>query len=381
MALPAKNIVAWGKAVSAAVALGLGLAGCSTGGTSASSAASATAKSAPCPETTAPAGPRAGGKAPAAVPYAKTVKATDTSTSTVISPTGPQIQCGKTQVTTYSDVVYSTPTTQLKMDIQVPKTSGTKPLVVYITGGGFVMSDRTANLSQRTYLAEQGYTVASIQYRTILNGATYREVVGDVKSAIRYLRAHAGQYEINGSKVAVWGQSAGGYLAAMTGATNGVKKFDVGDNLSQSSDVQAVVDEFGASNLSTLAADFDAATQKGYYAPGNFLAQWVYGPGTKKSIANYTSEVAAANPDTYLTSSSPAFMLLQGSQDHIISPSQSLDLLNALKSRGVEATRYVLQGANHGDLSFMGDAKAGQPWSTQEVMGDISAFLRKHLGN
>jgi hypothetical protein len=50
-------------------------------------------------------------------------------------------------------------------------------------------------------------------------------------------------------------------------------------------------------------------------------------------------------------------------------------------SRGVASTRYVLKGANHGDLSFMGNTKAVLPWSTEEVMGDIVSFLRQHLGS
>jgi len=188
----------------------------------------------------APAGAAAGGAA--SIPFAKTIKPGSTSNSTVIDPGGPQIQCGQTQVTTYTNVTYSSPVTNgkktsLKMDLQVPQVAGSKPLIIYITGGGFVLADQTANLDQRTYVAEQGYVVASIQYRTTAQGATYKDGVADVKSAIRYLRAHAGQYHINPAKVAVWGQSAGGYLAEMTGTTNGLREFNTGDNLGQSSDV------------------------------------------------------------------------------------------------------------------------------------------------
>jgi len=45
----------------------------------------------------------------------------------------------------------------------------------------------------------------------------------------------------------------------------------------------------------------------------------------------------------------------------------------------VGSTPYVLTGAGHGDLSFMGDPKAGYAWSTQKVMGVIVTFLGKHL--
>ncbi|MCX4782119.1 alpha/beta hydrolase [Streptomyces sp. NBC_01264] len=377
--------------------LGLGVTACSsesstesTGAATPSSAVSLTA----CPQSPsgpppsgapsgAPSGPPAG-----AIPMAKTVKATDTSSSTVITPDGPGVRCGRTEVTLKQNLTYSTPTTaagqkaDLKLDLQVPKTSGGKPpLVVYITGGGFVMADKSANLGERTYVAEQGYAVASIEYRTGTSGSTYKDGVADVKSAVRYLRAHADEYGFDADKVAVWGQSAGGYLAAMAGATNGNKQFDSGDNLDRSSDVQAVVDEFGASDLATIADDFDAATKAAYTAPGSFINAYVFGPGSKQTVTSDAAANEAADPATYLSASCAPFILLQGDKDQIISPSQSLTLLNALKDKGVEGTRYVVKGANHGDMSFLGDPTAGAKWSTQQVMGTITDFLNKKLGS
>lgn len=318
------------------------------------------------------------------IPIAKTIKPTNNNTSIVIDPTGPQIQCGRTQLLTYNSIVYSTQTTngkatRLTMDIQMPKTLGIKPLVVYIPGGGFVLADRTANLNQRSYVAEQGYVVVSITYRTVLNGATWRDSLADVKSAVRYLRAHADQYDINVDEVAVWGQSAGGYLAAMAGTTNGDKLFDVGSNLNESSDVQAVVDEFGPSDLSKLAADYDKATQQAKYAPGNPLADFVIAPRTKLSALDDPVALRAADPITYISSRTPPFIELHGSHDQLVSPSQTLLLHTALRAKGIPSTRYVLKSANHGDMPLLGKLSASSPWSTQKVMGIIVDFLDKHL--
>ena len=322
------------------------------------------------------------------IPVAKTIKPSDTSKSIVYTPSGPQIQCGQLQLATYDNLVYSTPTTNgkqisLKLDLQVPKTAGKKPLVIYITGGGFDIADKTANLDQRTYVADQNYVVASIEYRTVPEGATYEQTVSDVKSAVRYLRAHAGQYGIDSSKVAVWGQSAGGYLASMAGVTNGDKQFVSGGNLNESSDVQAVVDEFGPSDIAKVAADYDTAAKKGNYAPGNSLAQFVFGTGTKLSVEDDPSAEELSDPITYVSSSSTApFILLQGSHDQLVSPSQTLILFNALRAKGVDATRYVLTGANHGDLTVPGiSASKALPWSTQQTMGYIVSFLNKKLGS
>lgn len=358
------------------------------GGAAPASAATTAARLTACPTSPLPpGGPPPGG---GGIAYAKTVAPANNSTSILIKPDGPQIQCGQAQLTTYSNVVYSTPTTagqqvKLVMDIQVPKTAGRKPLVVFLPGGGFVSADPSSNLDQRTYVAEQGYVVASIQYRTIPNGATYKDGLADVKSAIRYLRAHAARYDVNVSKVAVWGQSAGGYLAAMTGVTNHLRQFDVGGNLNQSSAVQAVIDEFGLSDLTKVAADFDPAAQAAWNLPTSLTAEYVLGPGNTKTLAQEPAAAAAADPITYVNSSDPPFVLLQGTDDHIVSPSQTVLMLDALRAKGVPSTRYAVIGANHGGLEdILGDTpadiKADQMWSTQKVMGHIVSFLRQRLG-
>jgi acetyl esterase/lipase len=103
------------------------------------------------------------------MPLARTVAPSDTSTSVVINGSGPPIRGGDAQLTTHNDVLYDTPISgdtqiPLKLDVQVPQAAGNKPLVVYISGGGFLRNGKAANLGRRTYVAEQGYVVASIQY-------------------------------------------------------------------------------------------------------------------------------------------------------------------------------------------------------------------------
>ncbi|WP_433654585.1 alpha/beta hydrolase fold domain-containing protein [Nocardia sp. CA-128927] len=272
----------------------------------------------------------------------------DTSTSTVLNPgTAPQIQCGRTPISTRADVAYATvplpggQTKQLAMDIQVPQTAGRKPLVVYVPGGGFVMADKGGNLALRTFVAEAGYVVASIQYRVQPDGATYADSISDVKAAIRYLRAHAADYDINPNTVGVWGDSAGGYLAAMTGVTNGDKRFDIGADLNQPSDVQAVIDKFGASDLSRLQSDFDPDTQQAMAPLLASTAKYVNGPTSTTPLTADPTAVAQANPITHIHPTDPPFAIFHGSEDTTISPSQTLILHNALIAAGVNSTRYI----------------------------------------
>jgi len=151
------------------------------------------------------------------IPLATSVAAVDTSTSVVIRPDpADQITCRKDAVQTISDVVFATRvlpdgnSMNLLMDVQIPMPRGKRhPLVIYVPGGGFMMAAKEGALNLRTYVAEAGFVVASVQYRTMLNGSTFRDSVVDVKSAIRYLRAHAQRYDIDPGRVAVWGESAG----------------------------------------------------------------------------------------------------------------------------------------------------------------------------
>jgi acetyl esterase/lipase len=317
---------------------------------------------------------------------ASTVAASDTSTSIVIRPDPEdQISCGKAAVKTVDDVIFATRTLangksmDLSLDIQMPERRAKRPLVVYVTGGGFIQAPKEAALNLRTYVAEAGFVVASIQYRTVRDGANFRDGIADVKSAVRYLRANAAKYGIDPAKVAVWGESAGGYLAAMVGVTNGIKAFDVGNDLDQSSDVQAVVNKFGASDTSKLAADFDTHAQQADNAKDNPIAQYI-GMTRDTHVLDTAIAAAAANPLSYIKASAPPFLSFHGSQDRLISPSQTLILHNALIAAGATSTRYVLDGAGHGDLSFLGDTQSGLPWSTKQTMGIIVDFLKVSIG-
>jgi hypothetical protein len=50
---------------------------------------------------------------------------------------------------------------------------------------------------------------------------------------------------------------------------------------------------------------------------------------------------------------------------------------DALVTAGVRSNRYVVDGAAHGDLTFMGDTHSGLLWSTNQVMNLIVEFLNR----
>jgi acetyl esterase/lipase len=265
----------------------------------------------------------------------------------------------------------------LTMDVHVPAGPGRKPLVVYVPGGGFAVSLKRLAAQQRAYLAAAGYVVASIEYRTVPNDATYVDGVADVKSAVRFLRSRADDYAVDVDHVALWGESAGGYLAAMAGLTAGRAEFETPDHAGYSSEVQAVIDQFGPSDLSRVAEGYDASTVAAYGRPDNTFAYYVNGRRSGKALGDDPATLAAANPITYVSPSAPPFLLLHGEDDRIISPIQTGLLHRSLRDAGVESTRYLLPGAGHGDLSMTGRQAA--VWTTTTVMTVVRGFLDDHL--
>jgi acetyl esterase/lipase len=293
----------------------------------------------------------------------KTIAPADTSTSIVLKPdVTRQFELQGTPLTSHTDILYAQP--DLRLDLLVPDGPGPKPLVVYLTGGGFMVADKTNGLPLRTYLAENGFAVASVHYRTVPEGGVYTDGLANVRDAVQHLRDNADKYGIDPDKVALWGESAGGYLATRAG-------------LEPSLGIRAVVDKFGAVDFAGIADDYDTETQAALGQPGFPLAMYLHGPGTTKTVHE---QVPDANPLNFITADAPPFQIWHGSNDGVISPSQTLRLHNALREAGVDSTRYVIEGTGHGDVAILlGDPDDALPWSTREVLDLSVEFLGKHL--
>ena len=288
----------------------------------------------------------------------------------LISVSGPEVR-----IDTYSGVVYSQPKgarglAHLKMTILSPRTSDKKPAIVYLPGGGFMGADHEKYIVLRTALARAGFVVAGAEYRAVPN--VFPAILEDGKAAVRYLRAHAGEYGVDPERIGLLGDSAGGYLVELMGTVNGEKGWDKGDFLDQSSDVQAVVSLYGISDLTSIGEglDQDEVHSSPAVTEALLLNGPAFGPFAGASVMSDMEKALNASAIGHVDGSEPPFLLMHGTADIVVSPMQSKHLYEALKEKNTDVRYVVVEGAKHGD----------SPWFQQPITEIIVEWFKEKLG-
>lgn len=237
-------------------------------------------------------------------------------------------------------------------------------MAVYIHGGGW--SGGSSHLGAfyaqiESALVNRGITVASINY-TLSGIAPWPAAIEDSTCAIRFLRAHAAEYQIDPARIAVYGDSAGGHLASMVGLTTPSDGFDGGQWSDQSSGVSAVVDLFGPADLT--AKDWTTAAQRPVLA--EFGAP----------LGSASPALMRASPVTHVSAGAPPFLIMHGVADNVVPVSQSQALAARLRSVNVPVTLVLVTNAGH---EFARTGGLISPTSPQ-IVAQIVAFLTAKLG-
>jgi len=262
----------------------------------------------------------------------------------------------------------------LMLDLYLPASGSTPfPLLVWIHGGGWSGGARFPVPGAALDMRDHGFAVASISYRLSGDAAlwggepvTFPAQIHDVRAAIRWLRASAALYQLDPQRIAVWGASAGGHLAALAGTSGNDPELEgsVGVHLDQSSEVQAAVDYYGPTDLFMMNADVttppgstidhDAPNSPesrliGYSLPGQGIGV------LRANIDNpappfpaLVQKVVQANPQTWVDADDPPFMVAHGTADTLVPFGQSLRLLSMLSAFGHTPMFVPVEEAGHG---------------------------------
>ncbi|MGW0791706.1 alpha/beta hydrolase fold domain-containing protein [Streptomyces sp. NPDC002911] len=252
----------------------------------------------------------------------------------------------------------------LKMDIWRPKdqAEASNAALVYVYGGGFSSGDRTSRTSYFQQLTSQGVTVFAMDYRlSTPTEPSFDKAAGDVKCAVGWVHRHAGRYGIDTDRVAISGGSAGGNLALLT---------------AYSSDSDAITPSCAAEDTSVRAVvDF--------YGPPDLTQLYTGTPSTpvKASLRQYLGGTPDTQPDryrslspvTYLDSTSPPTLVIQGLHDTGVQPSASTDLADKLDDAQVPNETLLLPHTEHGFDGYFGG------FANQIAQARVSSFLQKYL--
>jgi acetyl esterase/lipase len=277
------------------------------------------------------------------------------------------------------DITYSTVPgfRPLKLDLYRSTTAGApQPAVIFLHGGGWAVgSPRMVspvfgeNDQVLAALAARGYVVIGATYR-FSGEAHFPAGIEDAKAAIRWTRANAAKYGVDPKRIAVWGESAGAYLAILAGTSCNVAALEgTGGNPEQSSCVQAVVDFYGPVDFGQMDSQNrpdSRITHSGADSPESKLLGCTL-PQCPKEL------LRQANPIGYIKADTPPFLIMHGDIDTAVPVQQSRLLRDALKSKGVAVTLVEVPGVNHG---FVG-ATAEQGQSIHE---QLYRFLDSALG-
>jgi len=243
------------------------------------------------------------------------------------------------------------------------------PAVVDVHGGGWVSGDATlalGSLDERVAAAvvAREWVFASINYR-LAPASPWPAQIEDAKCAVRFLRAHAASWHIDPHRIGAMGASAGGQLVSLLGLTGPGAGFDEGANLNRSSAVEAVVDEYGPTDLN--AVDWSTTPLARQVTPEVFGV-----PSTLPSAV-----LAAASPVTYVASGAPPFLVVQGAEDTLVVPDQSRELVHRLQAASDDARLVMVEGAIHG--LYPAGARPISP-SLPALAQEVVAFFERQLG-
>jgi acetyl esterase/lipase len=207
-----------------------------------------------------------------------------------------------------------------------------RPAIVVIHGGGWLEGDKSSFASRKNAVpgnivdfAELGFVGVTINYRLSCE-VRFPAALEDCKCAVRWLRAHAREYNVDPKRFGAFGNSAGGHLAMLLGMVQADLEGD-GPYRDQSSAVQAVVSDSGP---------IDLASQYEHGALREAVRRFMSGPPEGKLAAVYK----AASPINQVNPQLPPMLLVYGGADSQV-PIETADrFVAALHRAGLKDVSY-----------------------------------------
>ncbi|WP_171041317.1 alpha/beta hydrolase fold domain-containing protein [Sinomonas susongensis] len=259
----------------------------------------------------------------------------------------------------------------LFLDLRVPAgatAAHPAPVVVWVHGGGWVYGSRrrqAPNLHAYRVIdsiVSAGYAVALLDYR-LAKEAPFPAQVRDLRTAARWLRAHAGEYGLDGTRMAAWGESAGAHLVTLAGFCAEIGETAAREHPDQPEDFQAIVDWYGPAEISGTAASLPdpESEEVGFYTQNPVTAL----------LEGSTWDAQSLSPLSHVRADVPPVFIAHGRQDRQVPVEQSRTLAAALRQVGAQVEYFETDG--------------GHVFTDAETLPEVTRrsldFLGRHLGD
>jgi acetyl esterase len=267
-----------------------------------------------------------------------------------------------------TDVEYSRPDGKpLLLDIHIPDGPGPFPAAILIHGGGFDGGSKSTNVKPLFKpLSDNGFAWFSIDSR-LAPAAKFPEASADVTAVIVWVNFHAAEYHVDVSKIALIGESAGGFLVNYSGTHETSK-----------TKVAAVVDFYGPADYGKLALlrrdhpeQFDMTTINRHAANGGGIHFFGLSTLDEAGLAKLRSMAPIAGVHMGM----PPFLCIHGTQDDQVAYAQSTEFCEAIRSTGTPCKLITIEGGGHGMSRWA--APEMQHWKP-EMIAWLQQTLSEH---
>ncbi|MAW40463.1 MAG: hypothetical protein CMF27_06050 [Kiritimatiellaceae bacterium] len=233
----------------------------------------------------------------------------------------------------------TTEQTPLKLHVFLPdsvQSGDPRPAILFFFGGGWNNGSPTQFYRQAQHIADRGMIACAAEYRVKNRDDVQPDsCVMDAKSAMRYLREHASDWNIDPNRIAASGGSAGGHLALATAT------------LTEMNDPQ---DDLSLSTIPNALILFNPV-----------LDTWLYAGSRLGDLANRLSPLQHIQPDM------PPSLIMHGTSDATVPHTQAVDFQKAMKEQENRCELKLYEGMPHG---FFNQTKY------DETIEEATLFLR-----
>lgn len=253
------------------------------------------------------------------------------------------------------------------LDLYLPDAAtAATPVVIWTSGSGWMADNgKVGAAGFAAELVPAGFAVAGVSIRSSAQ-TQFPGQLHDIKAAIRWLRRNAAEYNLDPDRIAIMGNSSGGWTSAIAAVTGDVLELEGSLGVTGvSSAVQAAVAFFPPTDFLEMdrwalgPCDPDA----GIGQPGS-RSLFCHGSSNSPearligcaTIESCPDKVRQANPANYISEADPPIMILHGNSDPIVAHNQGELFYQALNKACHDSIFISLPQAGHGPtLAFLTD--------------------------